>query len=351
MNEDRIPKSAEPILPQPFPENERERGREPEHERASQRGTRYRHERRSFFWPVVLIGIGVLLLLSNLGLFPESGWDVLWRLWPLALVALGLDVLIGRRSLGGAIASGVLMLILVGMSIGLAFFAEQIPALVDLAQPAKLQFRHVEYPIEKVESAKVTIDWNSTPGYLNVLEDSTNLIEADNYYRGELSFNVTNTNGRAEVVLDSYFEGVTFGRWDFDDRDAQWDVKLNPNVIYDLWMDTGSGSCDFDLSRLSVGYLNLDSGSGSIEMKLPATSSFNGDLNTGSGAVILVLPDGVGMRVTLISGSGSFQPGERFELVSGERGDDGVWQTRNYANADYKLDLTIDQGSGSIQIH
>jgi hypothetical protein len=58
----------------------------------------------------------------------------------------------------------------------------------------------------------------------------------------------------------------------------------------------------------------------------------------------------VGMRVTLISGSGSFQPDARFTLVSGELDDDGVWETENYASADYKIDLTIDQGSGSIRI-
>jgi len=339
MNEDRIPESAAPILPQPFSEDERPRA------------PRHRQERRSFFWPIVLIGFGVLLLLSNLGLFPESGWAVLWRFWPVALVALGIDVLIGRRSLGGAIASGILILILAGMVIGLAFFAEQIPALVDLAQPAKLQSRHVEYPLEKVESAKITIDWNSAPGYLSALEDSSNLIEAGIDYRGELAFRVTNTNSRAEVVLDSYFQGVTFGQWNFDDRDAKWDVKLNPGVAYDLWMDTGSGSCDFDLNRLRVEYLHLDSGSGSIQLKLPAASSFDGELNTGSGAVTITLPESVGMRVTLNSGSGSFQPGERFTLVSGERDGDGVWETGNYAGADYKIDLVIDQGSGSIRIH
>ncbi len=338
MNEDRIPESAERILPQPFAEDIR-----PHTPQA-------RQERRSFFWPVVLIGIGVLLLLSNLGLFPESGWAVLWRFWPVALVALGLDVLIGQRSLGGAIASGILILILVGMVIGLAFFAEQIPALVQLTQSSKLQSRHVEHPMEKVESAKVTIDWNSAPGYLSALEDSANLIEGDVDYRGELAFHVTNTNGHAEVVLDSFFQGVTFGEWDFDDRNTKWDVKLNPGVAYKLWMDTGSGGCDFDLSQLDIHELHIDGGSGSIDLKLPAASSFAAELDGGSGSITIDLPEGVGMRVTVDSGSGSFQPDERFDLVSGERGEDSEWETGNYASADYKIDLAIDQGSGSIQV-
>lgn len=121
-------------------------------------------------------------------------------------------------------------------------------------------------------------------------------------------------------------------------------------MAYDLWMDTGSGSCDLDLSRFTVNYLNLDSGSGSVHLKLPAASKFDGELNTGSGSVTIDVPNGVGVRVTLDSGSGSFQPDARFTLVSGKRDGDGVWETKNYASADYKIDLTIDQGSGSIQI-
>ncbi len=338
MSEYRNSEGVEPILPRPLAENERPHA------------PQYQPRARSFFWPVILIGLGVLLLLSNLGVFPESGWAVLWRFWPVALVALGIDVLIGRRSLGGAVASGVLLLILAGMVIGVAFFAEQIPALVDLTRPTRLQFEHVEHAMEKVESAKVTIDWTSAPGYLSALEDSSNLIEADVDYRGDLVFNVSNTNGRAEVLLDSYLQNAPFGQVNFDDSEAKWDVKLNPRVALDLWLDVGSGSYSFDLSRLNLSSLNLDGGSGSLDLTLPATSSFTGKLDAGSGAVTLTLPEGVGMRVTLDGGSGSFQPGERFTLVSGERDDDGVWETQGYASADYKIDVDIDQGSGSIRI-
>ncbi|HOT92896.1 MAG TPA: DUF5668 domain-containing protein [Anaerolineae bacterium] len=338
MTEERRSKGAEPILPRPFPEGEspRERQRQP--------------RSRSFFWPIALIGLGVLLLLSNLGLFPQSGWAVLWRFWPVVLIALGVDVLIGRRSLGGAIVSGVLLLILAGMVIGIAFFAEHIPALTELTRPAKLQFKHVEHPLAQIKSAKVSIEWNSAPGYLSALEDSTNLIEADVSYHGELIFHVTNTDGHADVILDSYMPSTPFGQLSFGDDNARWNVKLSPDVPLDLWLDLGSGSCDFDLSSLDIRSLNLDSGSGSLDLILPATASFSGKLDSGSGSISITLPKGTGMRVTLDSGSGSFQPDARFRLVSGERDGDSVWETTDYASAEFKIDLTIDQGSGSIQI-
>lgn len=338
MTEHRNSEGVEPILPQPFPNHERPRA------------PQYRRRPRSLFWPIALIGFGVLLLLSNLGLFPDTGWAVLWRFWPVALVALGIDVLIGRRTVGGAVASGVLILLLVGLVIGLAFFAEQIPALVELAKPATLQFEHVEYPMSGLESAKVSINWTSARGYLSALKDSGNLIEANIAYRGELAFNVSTSGDHANVVLDSYLQNISYSRLNFDDSNAEWNVNLSPDVALDLWLDSSSGSCTFDLTGLDIRAFNLDSGSGSVQLKLPATSSFDGKLDSGSGSVTIVLPDGVGMRVTLDDGSGSFRPDDRFELISGDRDGDGVWETAGYASADYRIDLNIDQGSGSIGI-
>jgi len=274
-----------------------------------------RPPRRSLFWPVLLMGAGVLLLLSNLGYFPSSGWVVLWRFWPLALIALGVDVLIGRRTLGGAIAGGILIFLLLGMALGFAFFAEQIPFLIELGKPVALQFESVAYPVAGLESAHITIDWTSAPGTLRALQDSRNLIEADVAYRGELAFKVDPNGDHVEVILDSFLQGISYGGVNFDDRDAKWEVYLSPAVTLDLWLDAGSGSGDYDLRDLNISYLELDSGSGSIKLSLP-----------------------------------SFHCDDRFKLVSGEYDDDGGWETENYTTADYKIDLEIDQGSGSIRI-
>jgi hypothetical protein len=47
---------------------------------------------------VILIGLGVVFLLNNPGILNWSVWDVIFRLWPVLLIAAGLDILIGRRA-------------------------------------------------------------------------------------------------------------------------------------------------------------------------------------------------------------------------------------------------------------
>jgi hypothetical protein len=306
----------------------------------------------SFFWPLVLVGTGIVLLLANLGYLPWQSWNVLWRLWPLLLVALGIDVLVGRRSTLGAVVSGLLILMLIGGAVAIALFARNIPALVELTRPVEWHTEHIEHPLEGVESGSVYIDWTSAPAYLSALpESSASLVEGDVAYRGQLIFDVDVHGSRADVKLDSHFSGPWFGPIDLGNRTGdRWDVKLSPEVPLDLVLDSGSGRCDLDLAGLQVSDLLLDSGSGSVNLTLPSESTFEARVDSGSGRIVITLPEGVGARVVLDSGSGSFRPDERFHLVEGELDDDGVWETEDFDTAEHTIVLRIDQGSGSISI-
>jgi hypothetical protein len=303
----------------------------------------------SVFWPLLFIGAGVMLLLSNLGYLPWQSWGVLWRLWPLLIIALGIDLLIGRRSVIGAIISAVLIIALIGMIVLVALFAQNIPGLSDWIEPLEFRTEHVEYSLQGIERAEVYVDWTSVPGYLSALEDSPNLIEGDVEYVGEFTFDVSVRGGRADVKVDS--RGSWFGVWSFGDQsDKRWDVGLSPDVPLDLTLDAGSGPCDFDLTDLDVTNLALDAGSGPIDLVLPSGSTFEAKIDGGSGPITIVLPESVGARVELDSGSGPFSPDTRFELVRGKRHGDGTWETDNYRTADHTITLEIDQGSGPITI-
>lgn len=309
-----------------------------------------RHRRLpSLFWPVLLIGIGVILLLQNLGVLSWSSWTTLWRFWPLLIILLGLDVLIGRRSSAGSVVSALLIVLLVAAVAFVLAVGPDIPELAGWAQVSDWQNEQIAYPLKGVEEASVSIHWSSLCGSLSALRDSANLIEGSVDYRGELDFTASTQNDRAMVELSSHFAG---GIWipDWDASDKRWDLQLSPQVLFDLSLDGGSGSCEFDLGELRIDSLYLDVGSGSVELTLPARRSFEAEIDGGSGSLVIVLPQDVEARVELDSGSGSFNPDSRFRRVEGDRDEDGAWETEGYDHAEVAVLLRIDQGSGSIRI-
>ena len=68
----------------------------------------------SIFLPLLLIGLGALLLLQNAGLIQVSIWDVVGRLWPLIPVLIGIELLIGQRSPRAAV---VVMLLVISCAV------------------------------------------------------------------------------------------------------------------------------------------------------------------------------------------------------------------------------------------
>lgn len=322
----------------------------PELKNAEKLSARKEHS-RSVFWPLFFIGGGVLLLMSNLGYISWETWQVLWRLWPLVLVAIGIDIIFAGRSWIGSVISGLLILALLSGTVALAFSAPKIPFLEKLTQPEEWHTESIKYSLENVESATVTIDWTSIPGHLRALVDSPYLIAGDITYQGDLIFDIAMNNKEADVNVDSRFSGPWFLPNFGSTPDAKWDIGLSQRVPLNLNLDSDSGRCNFDLSDLKISALYLDSGSGSIDLTLPSESTFHAFIDSGSGSIEIFVPDDVGVRVELESGSGSFRPGARFLLVQGDLNDDGVWETENFSSVENTITLEIDQGSGSIQIH
>ena len=70
------------------------------------------YRRGSIVWPVVLICLGGVFLLTNLGVISGDVWPRMLQLWPLLLVAIGIDLLLGRRS---GIFAGLAVLLIFGM--------------------------------------------------------------------------------------------------------------------------------------------------------------------------------------------------------------------------------------------
>ena len=57
------------------------------------------NRRRSYFGPILLITIGLIFLAYNLGFIPGDGWEIILKLWPVLLVIAGVDDLVRREAI------------------------------------------------------------------------------------------------------------------------------------------------------------------------------------------------------------------------------------------------------------
>ena len=343
---------------------------------------------RSLFWPVVLIGVGVVALLGNLDILSRANIVVLFRLWPLLLILIGIDIMFGRRSpaVGAVIGIGavalVIGLMLVGPSLG-------------LGDDGEVKTDIFAEPIGETTSARVSLDLSSGPTEISALSDSNDLIEAQVKYIGKIEFDVRGEREKSISLRRRDDFGFSWFDWFDEDDEMRWDISLSPQVPLDLGVDGSSGPLALDLRELQLTGLDLDVGSGPVDGSLPATAGRydvrvdggsgpcelsladgadvdletevgsgpftikigdNADVNLradgGSGPLTIDVPEDAAVRVDVRDrGSGRVRLPGRFERTRSGDDDEGTWETPGFGNADHKIEIIIeDMGSGNVEV-
>lgn len=338
---------------------------------------------RSLFWPMLLIGVGVVWLLGNLEVIPRENFAILFNLWPLILIVIGLDILFGRRSplIGAAIGVGAIVLV-----IGLLILGPSLGMQVG----GKFTTDTISEPISGAERAEYFLNLSAQPVEITALRTG-NLFEGVIEHYGNLRYRVNGTSTRT-ITLD-----VDNQSWFFSTglEPAKWQIGISPAVPASLKVDGGSGQADLILDGLKLTDLTVDVGSGPVTVSLPGSDNplravieggsgpltlkmteglpLKMDLDVasgpvdvrlvggasielrvegGSGSLQVRLPAGAAVRVEVNdSGSGPVSLSSSLRVVTRGNGDEGVWETENYATAAVRILIILDDvGSGPISI-
>jgi hypothetical protein len=294
--------------------------------------------RGGFVWPLILITAGVIFLLSNLGVLSWDIWDLLWRLWPVLLIAIGLDILFGRRSALGALISLALVIALIGGAVW--YVVTQLPAVTGQA----ITTDRIVQERADASSADVRIGFGAGQLRIGALKDSPNLIEGTVVTgpgeRVLRDFRVE--GGVARFTLRS--EGVPVGLWGQRGDYRRWSLDLSPSVPMVLEISTGVGQSTLDLSALKVTGLKVSSGVGETEVRLPGRGRVSAKVSGGIGKLTITVPDGMAARIHASTGLGSLSISSRFARQ------DDVYVSSNYFTAEDRIDLDISGGVGEIVI-
>ncbi len=287
--------------------------------------------------PVILIGLGVVFLLNNLGILSWSIWGVILRLWPILLVAAGLDLILGRRSIWGSLLALALTFAVLGAALwlsGAGAISAQSPRSEEIVQP-----------LGDVDQAELTIDPGIGGLHIEAASDSANLVEGtvDLASQEELAQDLTVQGQGATFTLRT--ERTSFGPFVAGSIGQRlWDLQVSPRVSLRLEADLGVGEMDLDLSDLMLESLDVELGIGQTIVTLPAEGRFTARIDGAIGQTVVVIPDGLAARVRLDTGITDRQVPADYGCA-----DDGC-SSPDYETADHRVDLDVSQAIGSLVI-
>lgn len=321
---------------------------------------RSKSEGRGIGFAILLLSAGLIWLLFNFNLISASGVNIALNLWPLALIALGADLLLRAQAprLGALIvaliALGVVVAAVVAPRLGIGMLKTTTNAFTE--------------PFGDAQGATVNLYPSVGKVDIYALDTQDELFHAEATYIDDMTYTVRGTSQRQ---IEFGQKEVSTTSWLGTDADLYWNIGLSRTIPLHLSVNTGVGEANLDLSQLNLTNLTLTGGVGRVHLALPAQDTAyqvsitggvgdlninlptptNIDLNIGGGVgkVDLDLPDNAAVRVTVSSGFGSMHLPSWLERTYTETGAQ-VWETSGYQYATHAITIFIQSGVGGLTI-
>jgi hypothetical protein len=310
----------------------------------------------------ILILIGLAALGLNFAWLPVGLFWLAFRLWPLVLVAIGINLLFRGTALRstGTILLTVFLLVLIGLGVYARNFLGDNGRLafgpltltrdrigvgvrgVDLGEPDKeTASQNVTMP-QDAERYAVDIDFSAGRVYLDGetrdLMDASFETPAGHGPRVDLSEGDT-----AELTVTSDRWTVPFG---MSGNSQTWRMSFNNRLPADFVIDLGAAQAELDFGGINLETLNLSGGAAQADLRFGANvDQLTADIDMGAAGIKIRLPQGSAVRLDYDAGVSALDVPD--DLRS--RGD-GMYETDGYADADRRILLNIDSGASDIEV-
>ncbi len=262
--------------------------------------------RGSTFWGAILLLVGALLLLQNLGYLTVNVWQILW---PSVIILFGVWFLL--RSTAGSKA---------------------------------LPTEAFQLPLEGASRLHLAVHFGA--GRLHIGPGGSSASALEGKFEGGLDKDVdrngTNLDVDLRVPTDDVIDLIPWGT----DHGLDWDVKLSDAIEVTLSVDAGASENNLDLKGLNVSKLTFKTGASDTRIRFSEQpENAVADIGLGAASAKLTIPEGVSASIEVKSGLSGIKVDEgRFP----RQGD--VYQSPDFGSASHRLSLHIEAGVGSIEI-
>jgi hypothetical protein len=295
-------------------------------------------------WAVILIAIGLAFLLNNLGVIAID-WARLWVYWPVILILVGVDLLVGRRSLLGGLVTAIMALAVVAGVIWLVGVMNLSPF---RAESSRATATSISQELGEISRLNVQLQLAAAETHVDGLSDRRQGVQG--------SYNTTTDLGvtvEYRTSGDTGYLTIQQGGANQDNSAALlgqeistvMNLSLPADIPIELKVDMGAGEAVLDLSGLTIQSVSMAGGAGRLDVTLPAQGNFPVEVSAGVGEIIIRVPRSLEARLSGQVFLSSLGVPSRFENLG-----DRTWQTAGYASAANRAEITINQAVGSVEI-
>jgi hypothetical protein len=301
--------------------------------------------RRPLFWPVVLIGIGVIALLFNVGWLDWARVSQVLQLWPLLLIALGLAIVFRDRlpvRLASIVGAVILLLFVAAVAGGLA----SIPGALS-ASSGPVVTTSFSAPVGEV--TKPRLDLSAGASRITVRAGST----AGDLYRATVS---SPSDAKPDVHLEASSEtlfvslpnrsGFHFG--DSSDH-RSIDLTLDDQLPWVVALSSGASTTNLDLTGLKLTSVELSTGASDVRLQLPKPSG-TVPVSVSGGAMHLVVKRPAGTPIHVVASGGASSLTIDGHEYGGLFHEGDLFTSTDYPTASDRYSVTIESGASSTTI-
>ncbi len=308
---------------------------------------------------IILIFLGIIFFLINLGILSNQTWFHLWGFWPVLLILFGLKLLLDKSSWGNKFLTlltfftlGIISLInFIGVKpelISNSGLRNSINQIIDVPKHSILEFKQDDYP--NIISLK--LDLNLVKGQFNLGENNQPVIlSLESDYTagfGEPEIN-SETLGQQLIIHVNQNKQFVLGPWR---QQPKYELNLGHSEIptnLEINLGSGNGKVQLFATKLDKADIKVDKGSLDFILaknSLP-TQGINLDIKTG--VVDLNLPIEVGFKVTYSVDVGEIEIEK--QVFTRTAGKEETYTSTNYDYAKDKVNVFVDVTSGSFTLN
>jgi hypothetical protein len=298
---------------------------------------------RSFFWPLLVIAVGVIFLLANTGVLSQGAIERLGDLWPLLLVIFGLQLVFNhtlprqQAMIVGLVTTAVIV-------IAAVVFAAAAPAAVYGTQQ-----KDASAPVGSLRSATLELSYNDATVDVQVGNLGDTLYKAHVAYPGGESapqFSVDRGSGTVSIQEGSNgFPLHLFG----GPALRHVTITLNTSIPWGMDVSGGVGDVQLDARELQLAKIDISGGVSRINAQLPAPKgNVTIDVSGGASDVTLSAPAASEWQVSVSGGVSAVNiNGSSFNEIGG----DFQRQSSGYGSATDRFTIDISGGASSVSFH